>query len=122
MFTRRHIDSGSAYEPIVGYSRAVRVGPSVFVSGTTADGSDAYEQAKAALTKIERALEEAGASLHDVVRTRMFVIDISDWQAVGRAHFEAFRDIRPATTMVQVAKLIAPDLLVEIEAEAYINR
>lgn len=122
MTTRRHIESGSAYEPIVGYARAVRIDRFVFVSGTTADGDDAYEQTKAAIAKIEVALEEAGASLDDVVRTRMYVTDIAHWRDVGRAHQEAFGEIRPAATMVEVAKLIAEHLVVEIEADAYVDR
>lgn len=118
---RRHIASGSVWEARVGYSRAVRAGHLVFVSGTTCDGSDAYVQAKGAIAKIEQALEEAGASLDDVVRTRMFVTNIADWELVGRAHHEAFADIMPATTMVEVSKLISPDMLVEIEVDAYIE-
>ena len=118
---RRHISSGSAWEPRVGYSRAVRMGNHVFVSGTTCEGPDAYVQTKGAIAKIEQALEEAGASLDDVVRTRMFVTNIADWELVGKAHFEAFRDILPAATMVEVSKLIAPDLLVEIEVDAFIE-
>ena len=118
---RRHITSGSIWEDQVGYSRAVRIGNFIFVSGTTCDGPDAYVQAKGALARIEAALEEAGASLDDVVRTRMFVTDINDWELIGKAHFEAFSDVRPAATMVQVAKLIAPGLLVEIEVDAYIE-
>ena len=119
--TRRHISSGSAWEPRVGYSRAVRMGNLVFVSGTTCEGPDAYIQAKGAIAKIEQALEEAGASLDDVVRTRMFVTNIADWELVGQAHAEAFRDILPAATMVEVSKLIAPELLVEIEVDAFIE-
>ncbi|MDE2483485.1 MAG: RidA family protein [bacterium] len=119
---RRHIASGSIWEERVGYSRAVRVGNHVHVAGTTSDGPDAYVQAKGAIAKIEQALEEAGASLDDVVRTRLFVTDIADWELVGRAHAEAFADVRPVTTMVEVSRLIAPDLYVEIEADAYIDR
>lgn len=121
MKPRRLIASGSAYEPLVGYSRAVRVGDFVFVSGTVGEGADAYEQATASIAKIEMALHEAGASLDDVIRTRMFVTNIGDWESVGRAHSEAFRDIRPAATMVEVARLIAPEYLVEIEADAFIE-
>lgn len=119
--TRRHISSGSAWEPQVGYSRAVRMGNFVFVSGTTCDGPDAYLQAKGAIARIEQALEEAGASLDDVVRTRMFVTNIADWQLVGKAHAEAFRDVMPAATMVEVSKLISPELLVEIEVDAFVE-
>lgn len=97
------------------------MGNFVFVSGTTCEGPDAYVQAKGAIAKIEQALEEAGSSLDDVVRTRMFVTNIADWELVGKAHAEAFRDILPAATMVEVSKLIASDLLVEIEVDAYVE-
>ena len=117
---RINISSGSTFEPEVGYSRAVRIGPLVVVAGTTAPGDDAATQAREAFRRIEIALTEAGAALSDVVRTRMYVTDIARWREIGAVHAEVFGAIRPVATMVEVSALIAADLYVEIEVDAYV--
>ena len=127
--SKQLISSGAPWEKVVGYSRAVKVGNHIHVAGTTASdehgniigADDAYTQTKHILNTIQKALQEAGSSLNDVVRTRMYVTDVTQWEAIGKAHGEFFKDIRPAATMVEVSGLIDPEMLIEIEVDAYIT-
>lgn len=127
--TREYVSTGTEWESHVGYSRAVRAGRQVHVAGTTAtdedgaivDTDDPYEQTRRAFANVERALEDVDASLSDVVRTRLYVVDIDDWEAIGAAHADVFEEIRPVTSMVEVSRLVSPDLLVEVEATAIVD-
>ncbi len=119
--TRQNISTGSKWEPLIGYSRAVRIGSSIHVSGTTANGDDAYEQTVGILKILKDVITEAGGTLNDVVKTRIYLTNINDWESVGKAHGEVFGDIRPATVILEVSRLIDPTLLVEIEAEAIVQ-